>query len=503
MDTSSTVATWLSLAVTTAGLGGLISQASAIIDNLDPFHSTRTVEYLGVWFQRQPKFPWWRLVKPPPDGPVIVANLNEGFCGENVLHLTRLPLRRAGKAGWSVLLSILNPTAPTPRQPATRDLAEKGIVQVAEHLVQDGEDHGPTELEKADWGFLGHQQLVRHQNSACITISRTALIVVMCVTNARKTFQYTDAAGFRAGYASYNGQWYITWPIGQEAVVRFAPHDSHSATTDVYPRSFVQRVDRCVQVLAGIVSARETGGSLHVAFCGRKPAGRYVLEYIVKGFPGAHGSRHLYNMMGGKVYEVDFMYARPLGPAQGGGPFAERVLTLPSTDKGQIVEMILNLKEEEVIKHALDCLPWASLSWSIHRGMKDILTAYAKPVMDTYRQQLASRLQQFVKEHPSLLVERGWNPGFVKESMADMAFSAVLAGSGNSGDLVRVVTEIVLAMVGDWDFSRLDDVTFWRNNERQLDLQGVVALTKLFVLEWSNDFDYQLYHELPISVYFA
>jgi hypothetical protein len=108
-----------------------------------------------------------------------------------------------------------------------------------------------------------------------------------------------------------------------------------------------------------------------------------------------------------------------------------------------------------------------------------------------------------VKEHPSLLVERGWNPGFVKESMADMAFSAVLAGSGNSGDLVRVVTEIVLAMVGDWDFSRLDDVTFWRNNERQLDLQGVVALTKLFVLEWSNDFDYQLYHELPISVYFA
>lgn len=79
MDLSSTIATWLSLGVTTVGLGGLLSQASAIIDNMDPFHANRTVEYLGVWFQRQQKFPWWKLVKPPPHGPVISAKLSEGF----------------------------------------------------------------------------------------------------------------------------------------------------------------------------------------------------------------------------------------------------------------------------------------------------------------------------------------------------------------------------------------------------------------------------------------
>lgn len=121
-------------------------------------------------------------------------------------------------------------------------------------------------LTSEDWGFLPQRALVRHRSHACIVVSRTTLITMMIVTNARKVFQYTDAAGFRAGYASYNGQWYITWPIGEEATARFAPHDSHSAATDVYPPSFIQRVDRCVQILAGIVSAPD--GGLQVAFCG-------------------------------------------------------------------------------------------------------------------------------------------------------------------------------------------------------------------------------------------
>ena len=242
---------------------------------------------------------------------------------------------------------------------------------------------------------------------------------------------------------------------------------------------------------------------MQVAFCGRKPAGRYELQYVVKGFPGAHGSRHLFNMMGGKVYEVDFMYARPIHPEEVAEKTSDMVLSLPSTDKGGVTEMVVNSTEEEMIKHALDCLPWASLSWSIHRGMKDILTVYAKPVMDSYRHQLASTLKQFVHNNPASLDARGWNPKFVRESMGDMAAGAILAGSGNSGDLVRVVTEIVLAMVGDWGFPRLDNVRFWRNDQRHLDLEGVVALTKVFVLEWSNEFVYQLYHELPITIHFA
>jgi hypothetical protein len=60
---------------------------------------------------------------------------------------------------------------------------------------------------------------------------------MLVLTNARAVFSYSGASAFRAGYGSYNGQWYITWPIGQEAVVQFSPHDSHKKDTDVYPRA--------------------------------------------------------------------------------------------------------------------------------------------------------------------------------------------------------------------------------------------------------------------------
>ncbi|KAK1768406.1 hypothetical protein QBC33DRAFT_618615 [Phialemonium atrogriseum] len=168
----------------------------------------------------------------------------------------------------------------------------------------------------------------------------------MCITNAPKVF--TDTAGFPAGYGSYSGQ---------------------CAATDVYPPSFVQRVDRCVEMLAGIIAAR--GGAA-----------------------GAHGSRHLYNMMGGKVYKVDFMFARPVNPGPANALDFSLLLRFPSTDKGGVVEMVIPPKEEEFIKQALDCLPWAPLSWSIHRGMRDILVVYAKPVMDSYRGQLAAKLKR-------------------------------------------------------------------------------------------------------------
>jgi hypothetical protein len=214
-------------------------------------------------------------------------------------------------------------------------------------------------------------------------------------------------------------------------------------------------------------------------------------------------------MMGGKAYEIDFMFARP-------SMFDEQhletldnalVLNLPSTEKGGEVRMIVPAPEEAIIKHALDCLPWTSLSWSLHRGLRDILMAYTKPVMDAHREKLAEMLRKTVAEKANLLRLKGWDVRFIRNHMADMAASAVIAGVGNSGDSVRVVTDIVAVMTGDWDISRLDEVNFWRQEERvsgaKLDLQGVVALTKVFVLEWSQEFDYQMYHHIPISLYFG
>ena len=56
----------------------------------------------------------------------------------------------------------------------------------------------------------------------------------------------------------------------------------------------------------------------------------------------------------------------------------------------------------------------------------------------------------------------------------------------------------------------LDKTTFWREQLRSpssadvsLTPQMVIALTKCFVLEWSVEFDYQIYHDLPTELLFG
>ncbi len=199
MEASETVAAWLSLAVTTVGLGGLIEQASAINDKMDPFHATRTAEYLGIWFQRQQSFSWWKIAKPPPLGPVIEASMSGGFCKVNVLHITRIPITTPGKAGWSLLLSMFHTEAPPPRNPGEDDLTDQGSVRST------GTPKG--NIVNSGWEYLERRSLTRHQSDACIIISRTTLLAILIITNARAVFQYSEAAGFRAGYGSHCGQW--------------------------------------------------------------------------------------------------------------------------------------------------------------------------------------------------------------------------------------------------------------------------------------------------------
>ncbi|OTB12368.1 hypothetical protein K445DRAFT_321098 [Daldinia sp. EC12] len=562
MDTANLAAAWLSFAVTTVGLGGLISQASAINDQLDPFHANRTAEYLGIWFQRQQRFPWWRITKPPPLGPAIAARMADGFCGVNVLHVTRIPVAPPGRAGWSTVLAMFNHDVPTLYALGDGrgvDGAEKGrggggggggrVLLGAGSSVTLESDAGReataaagAPARSASWSNVARKPLKRHQSHACIVISRTTLITMLVVTNGRPVFQYSDASGFRAGYASYCGQWYITWPIGQEAIVKFAAHDSIGAT-EVLPRSFPLRVDRCGQMVSGVVLSPTS--DFAVGFSGRKPAGTYVLEHAPKGFQGAHSGRHLYNMLGGRAFDVDFLYARPrasdIGSTGGGGGEGEGVvsgnnltLTLPDKNTGaHTVTMLVPPTEEAVIRQALDSLPWTCLSWSMHRGLRDILLAYGKPVMDHHRKALAALLQQTVADRPDVFRSRGWDPEFARSSMGPMAASAILSGAGNSGDSVRVVTDVAAVYAGEtWGLEKLDEVRFWRTRRREvittttaattggegdgisstsdshsdsgeLDAEAVVALTKFFVLEWSQEFDYQLYHHLPISLYFG
>jgi len=206
-------------------------------------------------------------------------------------------------------------------------------------------------------------------------------------------------------------------------------------------------------------------------------------------------------MLGGKVYEVDYIFARESN--QRSGDWLE--LKVPSTDPLKETFFLAPEREQEAIAQALDCLPWNHLSWSIHRGMRDILLAYSRPTMDRFRSQLADLLKRTVSSSPHLLERKGWEGNFVRNSMGEMAASAVLLGKGNSGDLVRVVTDITLALVDGWSMDQLDEVHFWRlpDEDKELNLVGVVALTKMFIVEWSNEFDYQMYHDLPVNLKFA
>ncbi|KAJ5679968.1 hypothetical protein N7462_008212 [Penicillium macrosclerotiorum] len=182
------------------------------------------------------------------------------------------------------------------------------------------------------------------------------------------------------------------------------------------------------------------------------------------------------------------------------------VVLLPNNKDGERnVTLYVPGKEAAILNEALDKLPWTFLSWSIHRGLRDLLVAFAKERMDSYRTRLADTLRFAVFTWPERLDARGWDSRFVRENMADLAASAILAGQGNSGDAVRIVTDIATIM-WDGDISALDETKLWRDSVSKpcssaLSPMDVTALVKCFVLEWSMDLNYQMYHDFPMELY--
>ena len=495
MNASGTVAGWLSVVVTTVGLTSSISQATVMTDMMDPFHDIRSMLYLGVWFQRQPQFPFYKIVKPPPLGPVLTAHHERGFCGLKTVYLSRVPQGQAGLAGWAVLLSVVHQEAiGTSRFSSAGSELEKGTVEPEEGMEL-------KTLGSGDWGNLKTTPLIRRGTSACVTLNRATLMTMLALTNARPVYHHSDAAGHRVAYSCYSGQWRIDWPLGGPAIIHFGAHGSHSAGTDVYPPSFERRVAPCMELMAGIVSS-ESNPTFKIAFSGRKRPGRYILKFASKGFPGAHSGRHLYNMLGGRVYEVDWLRADLL---QAHDPDPENALKpiLDSTETDKKVEMFVGKEEQKVLAQAMDCFPWSSLSYSIHRGLRDILVAFSKSRMNRHRAELANILHSAVKQHTTELEAKGWESKFVSDYMADMAAAAVSADKGDSGDSVRVVTDIAMCIAQTSDAKKLDVTEFWTSERENLGTMDVVALVKCFILEWSTDFDYQMYHDLPLTMEFA
>ena len=87
--------------------------------------------------------------------------------------------------------------------------------------------------------------------------------------------------------------------------------------------------------------------------------------------------------------------------------------------------------------------------------------------------------------------------------MADIAFKSMLAGEGASGDSVRVVTDVAILLCPSTNTPHLDETTYWRHerhevsNPKILSQNAIIAITKVFLLEWSYDFDYKMYRDLP------
>lgn len=448
--------------------------------------TTREIEaQLGTWMSSRQG---WALFSTPelPLGPAISVRLAEEFCGINELRLSRQPHDGMGTNGWAILMSFIRP-APAPKTIRTLSPMSK-------------------ENPKAAWSHVPLAPLTLLQGKLCVRISRAALMTLFALTNARCVFTYSSASGYRSAYPSYAGQWAITWPIRSQCIVTFVPHEGLNSVSDKYPPSFPVRAGKCIEMLAGIVG---DGAGWKVAFPGRaKSKGPWVLQERKRGYPGAHGSRHLYNMAGGKTAEVDFLALAPL--VEAGAEYVELSVPCLAADSDTAVVFVTE-REQEVLARALDCLPWTHLSWSMHRGMRDVLLAYGTEVMDHYRKELAALIRHSAESLEGALVEAGWSAEFVRTSLADMASSSVMFGRGNSGDLVRVVAGLVDVLVdrsSQGGSINRDQTSFWRapmdlKNWAALDLDGIVALTKFFVLEWSQELDYQLYHQLPDTVYLA
>ncbi|KAF2443017.1 hypothetical protein P171DRAFT_486975 [Karstenula rhodostoma CBS 690.94] len=444
----------------------------------------------------------------------IKATLKDGFCGHNNILISRLPLPQSNASSCATLLGLFHEqdtqvtvhgdSLISSKKSWEAVVASFGHSRVLPGLGQFSKNAHPYKLSSADGSYDFYT--IRGNGTHAVEINRATLITILILSNARTIYEYSDSSGYRGAFGSWTGQWYINWRAGQPAVVTLKPHDSHSPATDVYPPTFPARVDRCVQMMAGVVVDAATPGSFSVAFPGRLAPGHYRLKHQKNGFGLSHGSRHIYNMNGGKVFEIDFLFPQPMEYFEVKEAKEKYLLTLPST-KGER-DVSLHVSEEDYLTlcKALDDLPWANLSWSMHRGMRDLLLEVAADHMNTYRDELAQRLRDAARTHHPQLVNSGWNSDFAKHQMGEMAASAVLAGRGNSGDAVRIVTALAEQIHGGTTQER-DTTSFWENigkNPRsRLEPDDIVALVKVFVLEWSQEFNYQMYHQLPITLLFG
>jgi hypothetical protein len=263
METASLVSDWTALFITTLGLMGIIAQASSIRDSIDPFRDSRTRSYLGPWITAQPQKPWYQFSWRAPVGPHLFGNREEGFCGLEVVYLSRGPVADHGRASWSVFLASFHGVS----EHLPRRLPQRPSIFTTDKKAGSELPLSEQRLQRAYWKDIPLIDMVKHGHEACIPIHRKVLIVCFVLASARQIWRYAGSSGYRAAFASYNGLYNVDIPLGGKALVSFSPHDSHTAGRDAHPPFFERRVSKCIDMLAGVVVNELTGFA--VAFPGR------------------------------------------------------------------------------------------------------------------------------------------------------------------------------------------------------------------------------------------
>ena len=233
-----------------------------------------------------------------------------------------------------------------------------------------------------------------------------------------------------------------------------------------------------------------------------------MLTLLLKRFGAQRSAADLYNKLGGEAHKVDFFFREWLED-ESVPPLHVRVLTVSSLIEDESSTVYLRQAEATAIADCLDHLPWSPIAWSIHRGMKDILIAYAYPYMMAYREVLAEELGKAVQSHVTALHNSGWKKEYIVQSMAQQAQSAIRGDGRCSGDVCRIISAIAESL---WDKSQaeMDHTTFWSRHvdvpaareqvSEALTPDGVVALVKAFFVWWSHEFDYDIYYKLPLEI---
>lgn len=518
LDLAGVLAAWWAALTSTIALVAILPALYSIRALLDPFEGARGRQHLGVWANLK----WhWTLMRPPPQGPVIEADLHTCL-GCDTIYLSGNPLPGTGTPSWTSLLrkfhaSDLRITRSIDSSAISKhsDRLEKGLAWNLNHrrnvrdeisnLINSGKTHPSEEHWRKE---LKQQTLVMYNGVASAMIDSTTLIVFILLSQMTVEYRHEGPMGLSITFVGYTGKLRIK--SAAETVVEYEQYRDVQKGNNPYPISFPRKPRDCVHMGLGIVDRNPED---KIAFDDKQPSDgkTYTITLQKKGYHGQDYANDVYDLMGGRSSDVDFLAFKSMeGYHDPAGCYGFE------TEGGY--SFFLDQRMSALVADCLDNLPWSVLGWSIHEGMKDLLLGFASAFLDLYSQELAILFRQAATTYADNLIHKEWKERFVRTRVPDIV-GAAFDDRLKSGNVCRVVAALAEEI---WEhglpttttaYQSADSITkptkFWKDQlkdpqhtlfkpmKKLLDPDAIVALTKAYFLKCSFKFDYRVYHKLP------